>query len=195
MKQTPTKDQLYSALFMNLVLTFQASAMQALGKVESPMTGKTEKNLEQAKMAVDMLDMLELKTQNNLSSEEANFLTRVVSDLKMVYVQESKQNFMSRQQQHSKQVWEDFWQEKAEIEQVYSNSDRIINQLKSLGDLKGKWILEVGAGSGRDSFHLAQNGAQVITLDYAKSSLDMIKNIGEKIDHEIQGISCFNRIQ
>lgn len=90
MEQTPTKEQLYSALLMNLVLTFQASAMQALGKVESPMTGKTEKNLEQAKMAVDMLDMLEQKTQNNLSSEEANFLTRVVSDLKMVYVQESK---------------------------------------------------------------------------------------------------------
>jgi ubiquinone/menaquinone biosynthesis C-methylase UbiE len=93
---------------------------------------------------------------------------------------------MSRQQQHSKQVWEDFWQEKAEIEQVYSNSDRIINQLKSLGDLDRKWVLEVGAGSGRDSFHLAKSGAKVITLDYAKSSLDMIKKISEKTGQSVQ---------
>lgn len=79
------------------------------------------------------------------------------------------------QQQHSRQVWEDFWQEKQEIDQVYSNSDRIINQLEQLGDLQGKWILEVGAGSGRDSFYLLKKGARVITLDYAQSSLDIIR--------------------
>ena len=90
MEQTPTKEQLHSALFMNLVLTFQAASMQALGKVENPAVGKVEKNLEQAKMSIDMLDMLEVKTQNNLTTEESNFLSRVVSDLKMVYVQESK---------------------------------------------------------------------------------------------------------
>jgi hypothetical protein len=90
MDQTPTKEQLHSALFMNLVLTFQAASMQALGKVDNPATGKAEKNLEQAKMSIDMLDMLEDKTQNNLTTEEASFLSRVVADLKMVYVQESK---------------------------------------------------------------------------------------------------------
>ena len=84
---------------------------------------------------------------------------------------------MDRRQQHSKQVWEDFWQDKKEIKEVYSNSNRIIEQLANVTDLKNKWVLEVGAGSGRDSFNLVEQGAKVITLDYAKSSLDVIKDI------------------
>ncbi|NOY57670.1 MAG: class I SAM-dependent methyltransferase, partial [Calditrichaeota bacterium] len=86
---------------------------------------------------------------------------------------------------HSKKVWEDFWQEKQEIEEVYSNSDRIIKQIQQTVDVKGKLIMEVGAGSGRDSFKLIDAGAKVITLDYAESSLEVIKKLAQKSDVSI----------
>ena len=90
MNETPNKEQLQTALFMNLVLTFQAAAMQQLGLVENPMTKKVEKDLEQARMSIDMLDMLEKKTTGNLTSDESGFISRVQDDLKMSYVKEMK---------------------------------------------------------------------------------------------------------
>ncbi|MBL7093721.1 hypothetical protein ISS22_07080, partial [candidate division KSB1 bacterium] len=47
----------------------------------------------------------------------------------------------------TKDHWEKFWEEKKEINQVYSTGDRIFSNLKSLAEFKGKKILEVGAGS------------------------------------------------
>ena len=45
--------------------------------------------------------------------------------------------------------WEKFWEEKKEVREVYSNSDRVVRNLSKITDLKGKKILEVGAGTGR----------------------------------------------
>lgn len=42
-------------------------------------------------------------------------------------------------------------------------------------DLRGKRILEIGAGTGRDSFPLAEHGASVVQLDYAHHSLTILK--------------------
>jgi len=87
--------------------------------------------------------------------------------------------------QHSKQVWEKFWDEKKEIEDVYSNSDRIIRQLESLEDVRGKYIMEIGAGSGRDGFRLVDAGAKVFLLDYASSSLQVMKELSKKYDKQV----------
>lgn len=80
------------------------------------------------------------------------------------------------QVQHSRAVWEKFWREKKTIEEVYPNSERIVGQFRQLGDLSGKWIMEVGAGSGRDGQVLAEGGGRVIYLDYAKNSLRIIQD-------------------
>jgi len=73
--------------------------------------------------------------------------------------------------------WEDFWEEKRAIEEVYSNADRIIRNLRRVVDLKGKRVLEIGAGTGRDSFPLAEAGADVTQLDYAENSLLILKTL------------------
>ena len=88
-------------------------------------------------------------------------------------------------QQHTKQVWEQFWDEKKQVEEVYSNSDRIIRQLEALGELSGKYIMEVGAGTGRDGFRLVDAGARVILLDYADNSLRVMKNLAEKAGKDV----------
>jgi hypothetical protein len=74
--------------FLNLLLSLEASAMQSLGKIINPLTGKAEKNLVQAQFAIDMLDTLDKKTAGNLSPEEDKLIKRVLYQLRMNYVDE-----------------------------------------------------------------------------------------------------------
>jgi uncharacterized protein DUF1844 len=75
--------------FFQLVASLQAAAWQQMGKIASPITGEIERNLEQAKVSIDMLDMLSEKTKGNLSDEENQLITRALYDLKMNYVDET----------------------------------------------------------------------------------------------------------
>ena len=76
--------------------------------------------------------------------------------------------------------WENFWEEKKDVHEVYSNSDRVVRNLSKIVDLKGKKILEVGAGTGRDSFPLVQKGAEVYQLDYSINSLRIMKHLADE---------------
>lgn len=83
-------DQLNELLFMQLVMMFQGMAMQGLGKVTNPATQQVERNLEQAKYAIDTLGMLEAKTQGNMSDQEKQVLDHALFELRMNYVDEMK---------------------------------------------------------------------------------------------------------
>ncbi|HTR80246.1 MAG TPA: class I SAM-dependent methyltransferase [Bacteroidota bacterium] len=76
--------------------------------------------------------------------------------------------------------WEKFWDEKKEVREVYSNSDRVVRNLSKITDLKGKKILEVGAGTGRDSFPLVEHGGEVYQLDYSINSLEIMKRLADE---------------
>ncbi len=76
-------------LFIQLVMQNQQIAMMSLGKMENPVTNKTEKNLEYAKIAIDMLDMLKDKTRGNLSEYEDQFLIEAIKELKLIYIEEN----------------------------------------------------------------------------------------------------------
>ncbi len=73
----------------------------------------------------------------------------------------------------TKRHWQDFWNEadRLSLDDVYGNDGRIVRELLALGDVAGKRVLEVGAGSGRDAVSLAAAGAEVWTLDYVPGSL------------------------
>jgi hypothetical protein len=75
-------------LFMQLILQNQQIAMMSMGKLKNPVTDTIERNLEYAKMSIDTLDMLLVKTKGNLSDYESRFLTEVLKDLKLNYVDE-----------------------------------------------------------------------------------------------------------
>ena len=77
-----------SILFTRLILMFQTAALQQMGKLTDPLTGKTERNLAQASHTIDTLDMLRIKCRGNLSHDEDAFLTHVISELKLNYVDE-----------------------------------------------------------------------------------------------------------
>ena len=76
------------ALFLQLVMQNQQMAMMSMGKIKNPLSDKVEKNLEYAKMSIDTLDMLAVKTKGNLSEYEEKFLNEVMKDLKLNYVDE-----------------------------------------------------------------------------------------------------------
>lgn len=76
--------------------------------------------------------------------------------------------------------WETFWEEKQNMEEVYSNGERILRNLSQVIDLKGKRVLEIGAGTGRDSFPLARVGADVTQLDYSEESLKILRRLAEE---------------
>ena len=77
-------------LFMYLLGTFQSSAWIALGKIENPMTEKTDSNIEQATFYINLLDMLQEKTKGNLTDYEEQMLINTVSELKLNLIDEKK---------------------------------------------------------------------------------------------------------
>lgn len=83
-----TPEEKDTALFTGLVMMFHSAAMQNLGKIKNPATDKVEQNLEQAQAMIDMLDMLSKKTRGNLSENESKFLSNVLQELKLNYVDE-----------------------------------------------------------------------------------------------------------
>jgi len=84
------KDKINDMLFSQLVISLQMGAMQQMGKVASPITGKVERDLQMAKASIDMLNMLEAKTKGNITDEESKLLGHVLYELRINYVDESK---------------------------------------------------------------------------------------------------------
>lgn len=80
----------HSQLFLSLVTSMHVGGMYQLGKVASPISGKVERDLNQAQYTIDLLAMLESKTSGNLSDEERTFLSRVLSELRLNYLDEIK---------------------------------------------------------------------------------------------------------
>ena len=78
------------AEFSFFCYSLASQAMSLLGLAPNPVTGKTEKNLEQAKYTIDILEMLKAKTEGNLDDEETKVLMSLLFDLRMRYVEESR---------------------------------------------------------------------------------------------------------
>lgn len=76
-------------LFSFLVMSYQTAALMQLGQLKDPNTKKVEKDLETAKLSIDILGMLQEKTRNNLTEDEAELLDSVLRELRLAYVKET----------------------------------------------------------------------------------------------------------
>ncbi len=85
---TEHEKKLYDSLFIQLIVQFQTSAMIGLGKLPNPITQKIEKDLNAAKLSIDMIDMIKAKTKGNLSEDEERLITQISRDLKLNYIDE-----------------------------------------------------------------------------------------------------------
>ena len=72
--------------FTMLINAMAQPALLFLGEIPHPGTGKPTFNPEQARLQIDMLDLLRVKCRGNLSAEEEGLLERVLYQLRMLYV-------------------------------------------------------------------------------------------------------------
>lgn len=87
-QQEDENAQLPQIDFSTFVISLNSSALVQLGVLADPMTGEKGKNLSLAKQTIDVLGMLEEKTQGNLNADEANMLKSILYDLRILYVKE-----------------------------------------------------------------------------------------------------------
>lgn len=92
------------ALFLYLVTMFQTAAYQQMGKLKNPITDKIERDLDQARFSIDMLDMLLAKTRGNLDDEEQRHLERVIRELKLNYVDEVEKDRKAKEAEQKSQA-------------------------------------------------------------------------------------------
>jgi Domain of unknown function (DUF1844) len=74
------------ASFLSLIMSLASNAAASLGMMPHPVTGETGVDLKTAKHWIDVLGMLEQKTQGNLDPQEAQVVESLLADLRMQYV-------------------------------------------------------------------------------------------------------------
>lgn len=79
-------------LFIQLVMQNHQMALMSLGKIENPVLGKKEKNVEFAKLSIDTLDMIKERTKGNLTEYEEKFLNESLREVKLAYISETEKN-------------------------------------------------------------------------------------------------------
>ena len=75
--------------FSAFVLGLASSALIHLGVHQNPETGSIAIDLTLARQSIDVLAMLREKTRGNLSAEEEQLFSSVLSDLKLRFVEKS----------------------------------------------------------------------------------------------------------
>ena len=88
--------------FSTFILSLASSAQVHMGVVPNPATGKEERRLPLAKETIDLMVLLEEKTQGNLSDEEAGLIEHALNDLRMMYVEMSKQGERDQHEERGK---------------------------------------------------------------------------------------------
>ncbi|HEX7296214.1 MAG TPA: DUF1844 domain-containing protein [Pyrinomonadaceae bacterium] len=84
------------ASFLNFLMSIASNAASALGMMEHPVTHERGVDLELGKHWIDVLGMLQKKTQGNLTSQEKQMLESLLSDLRMQFVSLSNATPKSR---------------------------------------------------------------------------------------------------
>jgi len=74
------------ASFMNFLMMLAQNAASTLGMVEHPVTHQRDVDIDAGKHWIDVLGMLQKKTNGNLTPQEKRMLEGLLSDLRMQYV-------------------------------------------------------------------------------------------------------------
>jgi hypothetical protein len=82
-----SRQEEFAFLFAQLVMQQSNMAMMLLGKVAHPESGKVFQDVDAARLFIDQLEMLEVKTKGNLSKEEESLLKQTLMTLRLNFVQ------------------------------------------------------------------------------------------------------------
>jgi hypothetical protein len=76
--------------FSTFIFSLNTSALLHLGEIPDPATGRQQEDLAMAKQTIDLIAMLQEKTQGNLALDEENLVKHILYDLRLRYVQKAK---------------------------------------------------------------------------------------------------------
>lgn len=76
--------------FPDFVMSLASTAYVHLGEIADPASGEKAVNLQAARHMIDILSMLQGKTQGNLLAEESELVESVLYDLRMRFVEASR---------------------------------------------------------------------------------------------------------
>src|ERR1043166_8253426 len=79
--------------FLSLIMSLASNAAASLGMMPHPMTGETGVDLQTAKHWIDVLGMLDEKTQGNLDEQEAQMLENLLADRSEEHTSELQSRF------------------------------------------------------------------------------------------------------
>jgi len=78
--------------FATFILSLSHSAYMHLGDAPNPSDGRIERNLTMARQTIDLLGLLEEKTQGNLTGEEERVIEQALYELRLRYVEVSEKS-------------------------------------------------------------------------------------------------------
>lgn len=76
-----------TARFIEFIMMLAQETLFFLGKIPHPSTGKGEVNLEVAKLRIDQLEIIEIKTRGNRTDEEEDALKQALQAVRMAFVE------------------------------------------------------------------------------------------------------------
>src|SRR2546426_5642426 len=82
-----SREEVISALFANMIIQQTNMALMFLGQMPHPETGERIQDVEAARMFIDQLEMLEVKTKGNLDKREEGLLKQSLTALRMAFVE------------------------------------------------------------------------------------------------------------
>lgn len=79
--------------FVTFILSMISSTLVQLGDLPNPTTQKVDTlDLSSAKVSIDTLDLLHRKTQGNLTQEEEQTFTNLLTQVKLRYITKLQQS-------------------------------------------------------------------------------------------------------
>jgi Domain of unknown function (DUF1844) len=74
--------------FASFIFSLSTTAMYHFGDFPDPVTKESRRNLAAAKQTIDILSILEAKTEGNLAEDEKQLLEGILYELRMRFVKE-----------------------------------------------------------------------------------------------------------
>ena len=75
-------------VILGLVMNIQATAMMQMGKIVDPAAGELRRDLDDARVSIDILEALRAKCRGNLPTDVAALLDRAVMNPQLNYTDE-----------------------------------------------------------------------------------------------------------
>ena len=82
----------HDQVLAGLVMSLQAATMQHLGKIKNPLTDAVERDLDQARGTIDILEMLKAKCRQETPQEILDLLDAAVMQLQMNFLDEANRD-------------------------------------------------------------------------------------------------------